>query len=155
VEGLDDPLEYTADQLAFHAEAKEYMAKAYPQFVKDPTPKTAKAPKVQAKVTRDSLKEMVSRPDQEYVGKVIGRALVAIFKRQTEAEKKSNATLVYNDIGFAGCDAKSGTITAKTFMKYGHLLPWQIEKWLKVGANGYPRICKYHAQLNEIAMGSK
>lgn len=103
-------------------------------------------------VTRDSLREMVSSPNLAYVEAVVGRALVRIFERQTEAEKRSNDTNVNNNIGFAGCDAKSGSLTAKYYMKHKHLESWQLEKWLKVDAAGYPRICKYHRQLNEIAL---
>ena len=103
-------------------------------------------------VTRESLTEMLTNPSPVYVAKVIGRALVALLQNQTDAEKRDAATEVDNGIGFTGADAYSGTLTAKYFMKHGTLAEWQILRWTKVGKNGYPRLAKYHAQLNKIAM---
>ena len=103
-------------------------------------------------VTRDSLQHMLDNPDQERVAHVIGRALVALLKRQTSAEQSNNATLEHNNVGFTGVDGKSGTITAKYYLKHKTLLPWQINKWIKQGKNGYARLAKYHSQLNEIAI---
>lgn len=103
-------------------------------------------------VTKDSLREMLSSPNQEYVIQVVGRALVGIFERQTASEKSSNHTEVHNGIGFAGCDARSGTLTAKSFLKNKTLLDWQLAQWTRVGASGYPRLCKYSKQLNQIAL---
>ena len=100
-----------------------------------------------ATVTRDSLKAMVERDPV----RVVGRALVAIFRNQTEDERESNVTNELNGVGFTGTDAHSGAIAAKTFMKRGTLLDFQLEAWLKPMKNGYPRICKYHKQLNVIA----
>jgi len=102
-------------------------------------------------VTRDSLKNMLENPNQDYVMHVVGRALVALFNRQTEAEKATNSTNQDNGIGFAGCDAISGSLTAKSYLKNKKLLGWQVDKWTKPAKNGYPRLCKYHAQLNQIA----
>lgn len=101
-------------------------------------------------VTRDSLARMLANENPAYVQAVIGKALVAIFNRQTEDEKASNDTNKWNSIGFSGADAKSGCLTAKYWLKHKRLLDWQIEKWTKL-SRGYPRLCKYHKQLNEIA----
>ena len=102
-------------------------------------------------VTRVTLQEMLNRPNRAFVAAVIGRALVAIFRRQTEAEQATASTVEENGIGFAGCDARTGSLTAKYFIKHGTLLDWQIDAWTKVGKNGYSRLCKYHTQLNEVA----
>ena len=102
-------------------------------------------------VTKQSLQSMLSNPNREYVGRVIGRALVALFKRQTKDEQAINATEVHNKVGFTGADARSGSITAKYFMRHGKLQNWQIDRWLKQDKNGSPRLVKYHKQLNEIA----
>lgn len=102
-------------------------------------------------VTRDSLARMLENPNPAYVQAVIGKALVAIFNRQTEDEKVSNDTRKWNSVGFSGADAKSGSLTAKYWLKHKRLLEWQVEKWTKPGRGGYPRLCKYHKQLNEIA----
>ena len=103
-------------------------------------------------VTRDSLQAMLDSDNKDYVIRVIGRALVGLFDRQTESEKAINATQEDNGIGFTGADSKTGTITAKYFLKHGTLLDWQSEKWLKKGKNGYSRLAKYHGQLNDIAV---
>jgi hypothetical protein len=86
---------------------------------------------------------------------MVGRALVQIFKRQTDHEQRVNDTNVWNDIGFSASDAYSGSICAKTFMKRGALIDFQLEKWLKPTQHGYPRITKYWKQLNEIAQNKK
>ena len=100
------------------------------------------------KVTRDSLKALVERNPEV----VVGRALVALFKAgQTDSERSGNTAEVFNGIGFSGADARSASITAKYFIKHGKLLDWQIESWIKPAKNGYPRICKYARQLNDIA----
>jgi len=103
-------------------------------------------------VTRESLRTMLQNPNREYVVKVVGRALVRLFERQTEAEKASNDTNVDNGIGFAGCDAKSGSLTAKYYLKHKQLQDWQLERWVKAEASGFPKLCKYHRQLNEVAL---
>jgi len=103
-------------------------------------------------VTRDSLAEMLGRDNPRFVQVVIGRALLALLDRQTEDEKRAADTRVNNSIGFTGADAHSGTLTAKYFAKHGFLLDWQVAKWTKPAKNGYPRLCKYAKQLNEIAL---
>ncbi len=103
-------------------------------------------------VTHDSLKAMLQNPNRKYVETVVGRALVALLQRQTADEQRANDTRVWNAVGFSGADARSGTITAKTFIGRGTLLDWQLAKWTKPAKNGYPRLCKYAKQLNEIAM---
>lgn len=103
-------------------------------------------------VTRDSLQKMLDNDNPQYVAKVIGRALVALLKNQTEDERATNLTNENNGVGFTGVDARSATLTAKSFMKKGTLEDWQIEKWTRKGKNGYSRLTKYHKQLNIIAM---
>lgn len=102
-------------------------------------------------VTRESLQKMleVSSPDRK--AKIVGRACLALFKRQTEAEKADNDTKVTNNRGFTAQDARSGSITAKYFIKHGTLQEWQVEKWLKADRRGTPRIVKYWRQLDEEA----
>ena len=103
-------------------------------------------------VTRDSLRDLVERKPTE----TVGRALVAIFRAgQTEDERAGNVTSVLNGVGFSGSDARSASITAKYFIKHGTLLDWQVEQWTRLASNGYPRICKYAKQLNEIATAKR
>lgn len=102
-------------------------------------------------VTRESLKDLVNDPrGPQFVQHVIGRALVGIFQYQTADEQSSDATQEDNGVGFSGADAYTGSLTAKYYMKHKKLQDWQIEKWMK-DFRGYPRICKYHKQLNIIA----
>ena len=108
--------------------------------------------KVKQVVTRDSLRTMLRNPNRKYVETVVGRGLVALLKRQTADEQRSNDTRVWNAIGFSGADAKSGSLTAKAWLKNKRLLDWQLAKWTKPAKNGYPRLCKYAKQLNEIAL---
>jgi len=83
--------------------------------------------------------------------KVIGRALVAIFQNQTEAEKSSNVVKFQNGIGFTQADARTGSLSAKYFLKHGTLEEWQLKIWLGSNKKGQPRIVKYANQLNAIA----
>jgi antitoxin component YwqK of YwqJK toxin-antitoxin module len=101
-------------------------------------------------VTRESLQLLLQ---SERGGEVVGRALKAIFtKNQTEEERKYNDTKKFNGIGFSGADARSGSITAKYFIKHGRLEQWQIDQWTRIQKNGFSRLTKYWKQLNEIAM---
>lgn len=103
------------------------------------------------RVSRESLQAMLDNPNREYVAKVIGRALVVLLNNQTHDEQAMNATTKDNGIGFTGADAKSGSITAKYFIKHKTLLDWQIDRWTKPAASGYARLTKYHKQLNVAA----
>lgn len=107
--------------------------------------------KQQAIVTRESLKAMLDAADRKKRADIIGRALVRLLERQTDSERNSRATHNDNGIGFASCDADVGTRTAEGYMRYKSLLDWQLEVWMAPGRGGYPRICKYHRQLNEVA----
>lgn len=99
-------------------------------------------------VTKDSLNKLLQQPNRQHV---IGRALVAIFGNQTAQEQNSDATILDNNIGFTGADARSGSLTAKAYKRNGFLQEWQIAKWIKPAKDGFPRLCKYHKQLNAIA----
>lgn len=104
-------------------------------------------------VTRESLQAMLDAADQKQRAKIIGRAVYRLYQRQTAAEQNSKATTDHNSIGFASCDAEVGTRIAESFLKYGTLLPWMVDLWMKPDARtGFPRICKYHRQLNEVAV---
>lgn len=102
-------------------------------------------------VTRESLQALLDNPNSDYVAQVVGRALVVIFNNQTDSEKTDNQTHELNGIGFSGADARSGVITAKTFIKSRTLRDWQVEKWTRRGKNGFSRLTKYVRQLNAAA----
>jgi IS30 family transposase len=104
-----------------------------------------------AKVTRESLQKMLDSSNEKYVAQVVGRALVVLFNNQTADEKSMNSTNKDNGIGFAGCDALRGSLTAKSFMAHNNLLPWQVAIWTKKNGKGFSRLTKYHKQLNDAA----
>ena len=107
--------------------------------------------KKQPLVTRESLKLMLDNANLAKKQEIIGRALVALLNRQTADEQASAVTNNHNSMGFAQCDAFTGTKCAKYFRDTGRLEGWMIGVWLKRQANGFPRIAKYHKQLNEVA----
>lgn len=102
-------------------------------------------------VTRNSLQHMLDAASPEKLQAIVGRALVALFDRQTRDEKAINDTQVWNAVGFSGADGKSGSLTAKYYLKHKKLEDWQVARWTKKGKNGFARLCKYHKQLNDIA----
>lgn len=107
---------------------------------------------LQTLVTKESLQNMLDEANFERQQHIIGRALVAIFERQTASEQHALHTEENNGVGFAGCDATGGSLTAKSYMKRKALLQWQVDKWTKVSpSSGFARICKYANQLNQIA----
>lgn len=109
--------------------------------------------KKQSLVTRDSMQALVDNPATRSAA--IGRALVVLFNRQTVYEKTNNTTQVHNAIGFTGADGRSGVLSAKSYLKNGGLMDWQIERWARKGKSGYSRITKYWAQLNEEALAKR
>ncbi len=106
-------------------------------------------------ITRQWMVDYINKAKPERVNTMVGRALVGIFRRQTDHEKATNTTKVHNNIGFTGADAYSGSMSAKSFMERGTLMDWQVERWIKPNKRGVPRIAKYHAQLNDIAVNRR
>ena len=102
-------------------------------------------------LTKSSLVTMIETADQEKLARIVGRACVALFRRQTEDEKAINAAVENNNRGFTQADARQGSITAKYFIKNGVLLDWQVNQWLRKDVRGTPRIVKYWKQLAEEA----
>lgn len=99
-------------------------------------------------VTREWLREkLATAKSPSYV---IGRALIAIYERQTSEEQSSASTRVRNGVGFTGADAEIGTRCAKAALA-GELKPWMVKIWSGVTSTGFPKICKYARQLNEVA----
>lgn len=105
-------------------------------------------------LTQSQIIAALEDPRREFVERYIGKALVALFHRQLEDEKKSNTARHFNTLGFSSSDARDGTITAKFFLKHERLEDWQIGNWKKE-FRGKPRLAKYHRQLSEIAESKK
>lgn len=101
-------------------------------------------------LTREQFNALITRNDE--VGMhAIGRALVHLFNRQTEAEKQINSTVCHNNLGFTGADGRQGALTAKYYLKHRKLLDWQIALWQKPSAKGGTRLGKYYRQIAEEA----
>ena len=83
--------------------------------------------------------------------RVIGRALLAIYKNQTQSEQDQTITKVCNGVGFCKPDARVGSIAARMYQAHAKLDQWIIDVWMKPARDGKPRICKYAEQLNVIA----
>lgn len=63
----------------------------------------------------------------------VGRALVVLFNRQTEDEKRTKTTREYNERGFMACHAECGSAHARIYLdtgllSTGHLAFWQGNK---------------------------
>jgi hypothetical protein len=99
---------------------------------------------------RSEYNELINRGD-EVAMHAIGRALVHLFRRQTEDEKQANDARHDNRRGFTAGDARKGSITAKYYIKHRRLLDWQIAQWLERDARGRQRIGKYYRQIAEEA----
>jgi hypothetical protein len=76
--------------------------------------------------------------------KARARALLAIYRNQTDAEKAAGRTIVYNGIGFNGADARPLTKIAKKLLNRENITP---REWGIVNR----RIHKYAGQLVSIA----
>jgi hypothetical protein len=105
-------------------------------------------------VTREYMQARIERNGPD-LAQFIGRALVHLLRRQTQAEQEANTTSNYNERGFTPADAFTGCISAKYFLKHGTLLDWQIKKWTKPNAKGVARISKYWRQLDEEAKAKR
>ena len=99
---------------------------------------------------RSEFNELINRGD-EVAMHAIGRALVHLFRRQTEDEQQSNDTKHDNQRGFTAGDGRKGAITAKYYIKHRKLLDWQIAQWLQRDGRGLQRIGKYYRQIAEEA----
>lgn len=106
---------------------------------------------MQTLVTKESLEALIDKADKAKKKRIIGRAIVAINNYQTAEEQGALETKEHNGVGFTGADARSGTITARYFMRWKTLEDWQYDMWMKKNVRGVRRISKYHAQLNIIA----
>ena len=104
------------------------------------------------KVTKEWITNYIRNQPDVKVANMVGRALVALFRRQTEVEQANNVTKEHNKRGFTAPDAKRGSTAAKTFLKHGRFTnEWQWKRWIICNSKGVPRIAKYSRQLNEVA----
>src|SRR5574337_878352 len=76
--------------------------------------------------------------------RAVERAMVAIWKRQTEDEQRSENTHWRNDIGFSGADARRGSYFAQWVMRGNRLTGTHLAKARAMAI-------KYRKQLLSIA----
>lgn len=79
------------------------------------------------------------------------RALMAIYRRQTESEKEAQKTVLKNGKGFSSMDAGIFTSLAESYLKYKKLTDKQVLLLRGKGSKGQSRIGKYWRQLLEVA----
>lgn len=83
------------------------------------------------------------------------RAVVAIYKKQTDDEKDRKHTIDKNGIGFTGCDGRTGTFHGEYLTKWEWNRPYVQTKilpyWKRFNKKGKMKICKYATQLTKIA----
>jgi hypothetical protein len=88
---------------------------------------------------------------KDKVQNMVGKALVALWQRQTEVEQAHKDTKNKNHRGFSIPDARDGSLFAEFFQMKGYLEWWMVERWTRPqGKRGLPRLCKYARQLNEV-----
>ena len=111
-----------------------------------PAPVAVAAPKTVPTVDKAFLLNLLNSSDPNVRMHTVGRALVVLFKNQTDSEKAVNATRLNNGEGFTSADAYKGTLTAKSYLKNKTLTDWQVRPWLKGN-----RLLKYWRQLDNAA----
>ena len=97
-------------------------------------------------ITREYITHLLRTND-----KAVARALVALNKRQTSDEQRSQATRYHNCQGFMPMHARMGTSMAQFYERNGYLSPKQVAYWRRVTPSGKARIEKYVGQLLVIA----
>lgn len=101
-------------------------------------------------VDKEYIQNLLMREDS--VGMhAVGRALMAVNKRQTWEEQRDEQTKLHNLKGFTPGDAKRGTSMANFYKRRGYLSEKQVKYWRKENVRGVPRISKYWRQLLEEA----
>lgn len=76
--------------------------------------------------------------------RAVERAILALYKRQTTEEQRTQGTHQHNNVGFSAADAKRLSFIAEFLQKGGHLKTETCKKYL-------PRVLKYRKQLAAIA----
>jgi hypothetical protein len=96
--------------------------------------------------TVESIKNLLRTND-----KAVARALVALYKRQTEDEQNTESTRHSNGEGFTAAHASIGSSMAKFYLENNFLTKKQIDYWRKPTEKRGMRIELYANQLLRIA----
>ncbi len=78
----------------------------------------------------------------------VERAIVAIYRRQTEDEKESYETKHHNRVGFAACHAHLGSYYARWILSGRHLSGSHVERARRM-------VRHYAGQLHQIALANQ
>lgn len=89
--------------------------------------------------TKEEILNLINRSDT-----AVERAIIAIFKRQTDAERVQEVTAVHNNRGFLPYHARRGSYYAKWIMSGKHLTGDHLAKARSMAV-------KYTRQLAEDA----
>ncbi len=103
-------------------------------------------------LSKDGLIALFNRKDE--IGMhAVGRALLVLYRNQTDFEQRTHSTHNHNNMGFTPGDAKKGTGMAEFYKRAGFLTPKQLAYWAEADrtASGRPRIQKYWRQILEAA----
>lgn len=106
---------------------------------KQPAPGMATQQKALNGWTKDAIQHLLRTND-----KAVGRALLQIYARQTQAEQRCKDTQEDNGVGFTGVDGQFLSDVAERYKKYPMLTPKQM-------AIVRPKMLKYWKQLLAIA----
>lgn len=102
-------------------------------------------------VTKDSLLNLLLSATAIKQMHIVGRALAVVYANQEPDEQRAETVRHNNGIGFTVGDASIGCSHAQSYILHSKLDDWAVSVWVKPDSTGYPRICKYHRQLNEAA----
>lgn len=105
-----------------------------------------------AKVSKFWMTEYIKKRPKNLARQMVGRALWRLWRRQTQDEQASQRTTHSNNRGFSSADAFYGGIVAKYYAQHGTITEKMFGDWVAPrGRYGFPKVCKYSRQLNEIA----
>jgi len=103
-------------------------------------------------VTKAWLASYIKSRSTNNAKSMVGRALWRLWLRQTADEQRDWRTKYKNDRGFSAFEAKSGSRAGKYYLDHGTLTDEMFSEWIAPrGRHGFPRICRYSRQLNEIS----
>lgn len=107
-------------------------------------------------VSKTWLRDYIKNKPRDKAKQMVGRALWRLWQRQTADEQATKQTKHKNNRGFNAFDAVSGSYTAQYYARHGTITDKAFNEWTAPrGRGGFPKICRYDRQLNEIAKSFK
>jgi hypothetical protein len=77
------------------------------------------------------------------------RAILKLYRRQTNVEKSVGHTMEHNSVGFSGVDSKIFSSFAEQILRGRSLTQNQLGVCRKIGKGGCAKLSKYWRQLLE------